>query len=52
MAANARPGSGGESAPRPIYIKRVKKVTAGHHGGAWKVAYAIYNSDKPPAPAK
>jgi chemotaxis protein MotB len=29
-------------APRPIYIKRVKKVAGGHHGGAWKVAYADF----------
>jgi chemotaxis protein MotB len=34
-------GKGGEAA-RPIYIKRVKKVAAGHHGGAWKVAYADF----------
>jgi chemotaxis protein MotB len=27
---------------RPIYVKRVKKVTGGHHGGAWKVAYADF----------
>ncbi|NWP05799.1 flagellar motor protein MotB, partial [Escherichia coli] len=27
---------------RPIVIKRVKKVAAGHHGGAWKVAYADF----------
>jgi chemotaxis protein MotB len=28
---------------RPIIIiKRVKKVEAGHHGGAWKVAYADF----------
>ena len=26
---------------RPIVIKRVKKFAAGHHGGAWKIAYAI-----------
>jgi chemotaxis protein MotB len=32
MASNAR----------PIIIKRVKKVAAGHHGGAWKVAYADF----------
>jgi chemotaxis protein MotB len=25
-----------------IIIKRVKKVSAGHHGGAWKVAYADF----------
>ena len=32
------------SAPdRPIVIRRVKKVTGGgHHGGAWKVAYADF----------
>jgi chemotaxis protein MotB len=27
---------------RPIYVKRVKKVAGGHHGGAWKVAYADF----------
>src|SRR5665213_4412364 len=28
---------------RPIIIKRIKKVSAaGHHGGAWKVAYADF----------
>ncbi|MFS2109469.1 flagellar motor protein MotB [Sphingomonas sp. Sphisp140] len=27
---------------RPIVIKRVKKVAGGHHGGAWKVAYADF----------
>lgn len=26
----------------PIVIKRVKKVAGGHHGGAWKVAYADF----------
>src|SRR3954465_4545978 len=41
MAANPR-GSSGEAAVRPIYIKRIKKVAAGHHGGAWKVAYADF----------
>jgi chemotaxis protein MotB len=30
------------SANRPIIIKRVKKVAGGHHGGAWKVAYADF----------
>jgi chemotaxis protein MotB len=30
------------SAPRPIYVKRIKKVAGGHHGGAWKVAYADF----------
>lgn len=27
---------------RPIIIKRIKKVSAGHHGGAWKIAYADF----------
>jgi chemotaxis protein MotB len=27
---------------RPIIIKRVKRVEGGHHGGAWKVAYADF----------
>jgi len=27
---------------RPIIIKRIKKAEAGHHGGAWKVAYADF----------
>ena len=26
----------------PIVIKRIKKVAGGHHGGAWKVAYADF----------
>ena len=34
--------SSGETAARPIYIRRVKKVAGGHHGGAWKVAYADF----------
>jgi chemotaxis protein MotB len=27
---------------RPIIIKRIKKSDGGHHGGAWKVAYADF----------
>lgn len=27
---------------RPIIIKRIKKIEAGAHGGAWKVAYADF----------
>ena len=27
---------------RPIVIKRIKKVTGGAHGGAWKIAYADF----------
>ena len=26
----------------PIVIKRIKVVAGGHHGGAWKVAYADF----------
>ena len=26
----------------PIVIKRIHKVTGGHHGGAWKIAYADF----------
>jgi chemotaxis protein MotB len=26
----------------PIIVKRIKKVTVGHHGGAWKIAYADF----------
>ena len=31
-----------EEKARPIYVKRIKKVAGGHHGGAWKVAYADF----------
>ena len=27
---------------RPIIVKRIKKGGAGHHGGAWKIAYADF----------
>ena len=30
------------SGPRPIVVKRIKKKAAGHHGGAWKIAYADF----------
>ena len=30
------------AANRPIIVKKVKKVAGGHHGGAWKVAYADF----------
>ncbi|MFZ4541529.1 MAG: flagellar motor protein MotB [Rickettsiales bacterium] len=33
---------GKDDAKRPIIIKKVKKVAGGHHGGAWKVAYADF----------
>ena len=31
-----------EDSQRPIVVKRVKKHAAGHHGGAWKIAYADF----------
>ncbi|QKS29227.1 MAG: flagellar motor protein MotB [Candidatus Accumulibacter similis] len=27
---------------RPIVVKRIRKVAGGHHGGAWKIAYADF----------
>jgi chemotaxis protein MotB len=27
---------------QPIVVKRIKKSAAGHHGGAWKIAYADF----------
>ncbi|MET0588800.1 MAG: flagellar motor protein MotB [Novosphingobium sp.] len=32
----------GAREPRPIIVKKVTVVAAGHHGGAWKVAYADF----------
>ncbi len=37
----AAPGSD-KDAKRPIIIKKKKIMAAGHHGGAWKVAYADF----------
>ena len=31
-----------DDSARPIVIKRIKKVAGGHHGGAWKIAYADF----------
>lgn len=31
-----------EELVRPIIIKRIKKSSGGHHGGAWKIAYADF----------
>lgn len=33
---------GEEEEKQPIIIKKIKKVSGGHHGGAWKVAYADF----------
>jgi chemotaxis protein MotB len=31
-----------DDSQRPIIVKRVKKAAHGHHGGAWKIAYADF----------
>ncbi|MGE0557179.1 MAG: flagellar motor protein MotB [Burkholderiales bacterium] len=31
-----------DESQRPIIVKRIKKVAGGHHGGAWKIAYADF----------
>lgn len=31
-----------EERARPIIVKKIKKVSGGHHGGAWKIAYADF----------
>ena len=36
------PKPGKNEPPRPIIVKKITVVAAGHHGGAWKVAYADF----------
>ncbi|MBZ0125711.1 MAG: motility protein MotB, partial [Rhodocyclaceae bacterium] len=31
-----------DESQRPIVVKRIKKSGGGHHGGAWKIAYADF----------
>ncbi len=31
-----------DDAQRPIVVKKIKKAAHGHHGGAWKIAYADF----------
>lgn len=31
-----------DDSQRPIVVKRIKKAAHGHHGGAWKIAYADF----------
>ncbi len=31
-----------DDSQRPIIVKRIKKGEHGHHGGAWKIAYADF----------
>ena len=41
MAA-AKTARGKNEPPAPIIVKKVTVIAAGHHGGAWKVAYADF----------
>ena len=38
----ASPKHGKNEPPRPIIVKKITILAAGHHGGAWKVAYADF----------
>ena len=38
----AAPKRGRNEPPKPIIVKKITVVAAGHHGGAWKVAYADF----------
>ena len=40
MAPPKKPGKG--EIPAPIIVKKITIVAGGHHGGAWKVAYADF----------
>lgn len=42
MAAAKAPARGKNTPPAPIIVKKITVVAAGHHGGAWKVAYADF----------
>lgn len=43
MAAPAKKRGKNEPEPRPIIVKKIVEAAhAGHHGGAWKVAYADF----------
>ena len=42
MATKAQPRGKNEPPPAPIIVKKITVVAAGHHGGAWKVAYADF----------
>lgn len=35
-------GGGKSDELQPIIVKKIKKISGGHHGGAWKVAYADF----------
>jgi chemotaxis protein MotB len=38
----AKTNARGKNEPPPIIVKKITIVAAGHHGGAWKVAYADF----------
>ncbi|WP_374414651.1 flagellar motor protein MotB [Novosphingobium colocasiae] len=38
----AAPKKAGKEPPKPIIVKKITVVAGGHHGGAWKVAYADF----------
>ena len=40
MAPPKKPGK--NEIPAPIIVKKITVVAGGHHGGAWKVAYADF----------
>jgi chemotaxis protein MotB len=40
--ATAKSAKGKAELPPPIIVKKITIVAAGHHGGAWKVAYADF----------
>jgi chemotaxis protein MotB len=40
--AAAKPARGKNELPPPIIVKKITIVAGGHHGGAWKVAYADF----------
>lgn len=42
MASAAAKRGKAEPLPAPIIVKKITVVAAGHHGGAWKVAYADF----------
>lgn len=42
MAENEQQNNSSGKAEQPIIIKKIKKGGHGHHGGAWKVAYADF----------
>ena len=43
MAGDSKKRGGNEPEPRPIIVKKIiVEAHAGHHGGAWKVAYADF----------